>query len=154
MHEVSNSIPHRCANTYTSYHVVFLFISLCWSNSLISVIVSFSFIAIGHTMLTQPNYFPEFKKDWSDHALWWPTRNKWLSRPKHTLDQYGVHADAALHFTPMHKSLRIQLPDLRFIDCRIDFSIDTFSAVVHLCKSLGEYMYKSYDNLKRLIEKS
>ncbi|KAL0819834.1 hypothetical protein ABMA28_007860 [Loxostege sticticalis] len=82
-------------------------------------------------------FFTEFKKDWSDHALWWPTRNKWLSRPKHTLDQYGVHADAALHFTPMHKPLRIQLPDLRYIDCKIDFSIDTFSAVVQLCKSLG-----------------
>ncbi|XP_026734719.1 unc-112-related protein-like, partial [Trichoplusia ni] len=81
--------------------------------------------------------FPEYKKDWSDHALWWPTRNKWLSRPKHTLDQYGVHADAALHFTPMHKPLRIQLPDLRYIHCKIDFSIDTFSAVVQLCKSLG-----------------
>ncbi|XP_073950664.1 unc-112-related protein-like [Choristoneura fumiferana] len=79
----------------------------------------------------------DFKKDWSDHALWWPTRNKWLSRPRHTLDQCGVHADAALHFTPMHKPLRIQLPDLRYIDCKIDFSIDTFSAVVHLCKSLG-----------------
>ncbi|KAH9630783.1 hypothetical protein HF086_001011 [Spodoptera exigua] len=79
----------------------------------------------------------EFKKDWSDHALWWPTRNKWLSRPKHTLDQYGVHADATLHFTPMHKPIRIQLPDLRYIDCKIDFSIDTFSAVVQLCKSLG-----------------
>ncbi|XP_045527729.1 unc-112-related protein-like isoform X3 [Pieris brassicae] len=37
----------------------------------------------------------------------------------------------------MHKPLRIQLPDLRYIDCKIDFSIDTFSAVVQLCKSLG-----------------
>ncbi|XP_045527727.1 unc-112-related protein-like isoform X1 [Pieris brassicae] len=93
---------------------------------------------IGGVMLKLTESFgKDFKKDWSDHALWWPTRNKWLSRPKHTLDQYGVHADAALHFTPMHKPLRIQLPDLRYIDCKIDFSIDTFSAVVQLCKSLG-----------------
>nr|XP_053613941.1 unc-112-related protein-like isoform X3 [Plodia interpunctella] len=91
---------------------------------------------IGGVMLKLTESF-DFKKDWSDHALWWPTRNKWLSRPKHTLDQYSVHADAALHFTPMHKPLRIQLPDLRYIDCKIDFSIDTFSAVVQLCKSLG-----------------
>ncbi|RVE47273.1 hypothetical protein evm_008070 [Chilo suppressalis] len=91
---------------------------------------------IGGVMLKLTESF-DFKKDWSDHALWWPARNKWLSRPKHTLDQYGVHADAALHFTPMHKPLRIQLPDLRYIDCKIDFSIDTFSAVVQLCKSLG-----------------
>ncbi|XP_052756359.1 unc-112-related protein-like [Galleria mellonella] len=91
---------------------------------------------IGGVMLKLTESF-DFKKDWSDHALWWPTRNKWLSRPKHTLDQYSVHADAALHFTPMHKPIRIQLPDLRYIDCKIDFSIDTFSAVVQLCKSLG-----------------
>ncbi|KAM3962428.1 unc-112-related protein [Aphomia sociella] len=93
---------------------------------------------IGGVMLKLTESFgKDFKKDWSDHALWWPTRNKWLSRPKHTLDQYSVHADAALHFTPMHKPLRIQLPDLRYIDCKIDFSIDTFSAVVQLSKSLG-----------------
>ncbi|XP_026314837.1 unc-112-related protein-like [Hyposmocoma kahamanoa] len=93
---------------------------------------------IGGVMLKLTESFgKDFKKDWSDHALWWPTRNKWLSRPKHTLDQYGVHADAALHFTPMHKPLRIQLPDLRYIDCKIDFSIDTFSAVIQLCKHLG-----------------
>lgn len=76
-------------------------------------------------------------KDWSDHALWWPQRNRWLARARSTLDQYGVHADAVLHFTPMHKPLRVQLPDLRYVDCRIDFSINTFSAVVQLCKTLG-----------------
>lgn len=93
---------------------------------------------IGGVMLKLTESFgKDFKKDWSDHALWWPTRNTWLSKPKHTLDQYGVHADAALHFTPMHKPLRIQLPDLRYIDCKIDFSIDTFSAVIQLGKSLG-----------------
>ncbi|XP_063539188.1 unc-112-related protein-like isoform X1 [Cydia strobilella] len=93
---------------------------------------------IGGVMLKLTELFGKiFKKDWSDHALWWPTRNKWLSKPRQTLDQCGVHADACLHFTPMHKPLRIQLPDLRYLDCKIDFSIDTFSAVVQLCKSLG-----------------
>lgn len=61
----------------------------------------------------------------------------WLSRTRTTLDQYGVQADALLHFTPMHKTLRIQLPDLRFIDTRVDFSIKMFTAVVRLCKELG-----------------
>lgn len=75
--------------------------------------------------------------DWSDHALWWPTRNCWLSRTRSTLDQYGVQADALLHFTPMHKTLRVQLPDLRYLDCRVDFSVKTFNAVVTLCKELG-----------------
>lgn len=79
--------------------------------------------------------------DWSDHALWWPKRNMWLTRTRSTLDQYGVQADAILHFTPMHKILRVQLPDLRFLDCRVDFSIKTFNAVVNLCKELGKFLY-------------
>ena len=41
--------------------------------------------------------------DWSDHALWWPERNNWLTRTRFTLDQYGVQADALLYFTPVHK---------------------------------------------------
>ncbi|XP_050297468.1 unc-112-related protein-like isoform X2 [Anthonomus grandis grandis] len=75
--------------------------------------------------------------DWSDHALWWPKENIWLTRTRSTLDQCGVHADALLHFTPMHKNLKVQLPDLRYLDMRVDFSIKTFSAVVHVCKELG-----------------
>ncbi|KAI1288472.1 Uncharacterized protein HDE_09420 [Halotydeus destructor] len=75
--------------------------------------------------------------DWSDHSLWWPQKNQWLSRTRSTLDQYGVQADALLHFTPMHKTLRVQLPDLRYIDARVDFSVKTFQAVVHLCRDLG-----------------
>lgn len=79
---------------------------------------------------------PEHPKDWSDHALWWPEKNIWLTRTRSTLDQVGVQADCLLHFTPMHKTLRVQLPDLRFLDCRVDFSIKTFGAVVNLCKDL------------------
>lgn len=77
--------------------------------------------------------------DWSDHALWWPARNHWLTRTRSTLDQYGVAADALLHFTPMHKTLRVQLPDMRCLDCRVDFSVKTFNAVINLCKEIGEY---------------
>ncbi|KAH8298668.1 hypothetical protein KR018_009875 [Drosophila ironensis] len=79
---------------------------------------------------------PENPKDWSDHALWWPAKNVWLSRTRLTLDQCGVQADSLLHFTPMHKILRVQLPDLRYLDCRLDYSIKTFGAVVNLCKQL------------------
>ncbi|XP_055382016.1 unc-112-related protein [Condylostylus longicornis] len=79
----------------------------------------------------------ENPKDWSDHALWWPAKNCWLTRTRSTLDQVGVQADTLLYFTPMHKILRVQLPDLRFLDCRVDYSIKTFGAVVNLCKDLG-----------------
>jgi len=74
--------------------------------------------------------------DWSDHAVWWPGKNCWLTTTRWTLDQYNVTADETLHFTPMHKTLRVQLPDLRFTDCRVDFSVKAFSAVVRLCREL------------------
>lgn len=51
----------------------------------------------------------ENPKDWSDHALWWPAKNIWLTRTRSTLDQVGLHADALLHYTPMHKILRVQV---------------------------------------------
>ena len=75
--------------------------------------------------------------DWSDHAMWWPEKNIWLDKTRWTLDQYNITADAQIHFTPMHKTLRIQLPDLRYIDCNVDFSIKTFNASVNLCRELG-----------------
>ncbi|XP_071543604.1 unc-112-related protein isoform X4 [Panulirus ornatus] len=61
----------------------------------------------------------------------------WLTHTRSTLDQYGVGAAAQLEFTPMHKTLRVQLPDLRYMDFRVDFSKKTFNAVVQLCKQLG-----------------
>ncbi|CAG5134857.1 unnamed protein product, partial [Candidula unifasciata] len=75
--------------------------------------------------------------DWSDHALWWPEKNKWLLRSRNTLDQYNVQADAKLQFTPMHKNLKVQLPDLQILDMRVDFSTKCFSTVVQTCKELG-----------------
>ena len=75
--------------------------------------------------------------DWSDHAMWWPEKNVWLDKTRWTLDQYCITADAIIHFTPMHKTLRVQLPDLRYVDCNVDFSIRTFSAVINLCTELG-----------------
>jgi len=75
--------------------------------------------------------------DWSDHAIWWPTRNIWLDKTRWTLDQYNVNADTIIHFTPMHKTLRIQLPDLRYLDCTVDFSVKTFNSCVEMCRDLG-----------------
>lgn len=75
--------------------------------------------------------------DWSDHAMWWPEKNVWLDKTRWTLDQYNITADAIVHFTPMHKMLRVQLPDLRYVDCNVDFSVKTFNAVINLCSELG-----------------
>lgn len=89
---------------------------------------------IGGVMLNLVD--PELPKDWSDHALWWPAKNIWLTRTRSTLDQAGVQSDSFLHFTPMHKTLRVQMPDLRYLDYRVNFSAKTFGAVVSLCKDL------------------
>lgn len=83
-------------------------------------------------------FFSAITKDWSDHALWWPERNCWLSRTRSTLDQCGVAADALLHFTPMHKPLRLQLPDQRYMNCIVDFSVKTFNAVMAICKEFSK----------------
>ena len=81
--------------------------------------------------------------DWSDHAIWWPEKNMWLDKTRWTLDRYNLTADAIVHFTPMHKTLRVQLPDLRYVDCSVDFSVKTFNAVINLCQELGktDYVY-------------
>ena len=83
--------------------------------------------------------------NWSDHALWWPKKKSWLTRTRSTLDQYGVQADALLHFTPQHKQIRLQLPDLRYIDYRVDFSIKCFTSVVQLCKELGNFFFLDFN---------
>jgi len=100
--------------------------------------------------------------DWSDHALWWPKKNTWLTKTRQTLNHYGVQADSYLNFTTMHKPLRVQLPDLRYVDARVDFSVSCFTAVKLLCKELGirhseelsftrplsaEHLKKNYQNV-------
>jgi kindlin 2 len=77
-------------------------------------------------------------RDWSDHELWWPEENKWLNRSRSTLDQYGVTAAAKISFTPKHKIIRVQLPDLQYITVSVDMSSTVFKAVCDLCKSLGK----------------
>ena len=49
-----------------------------------------------------------------------------------------MQADARLLFTPMHKTLRVQLPDLQILDLRVNFSSNVFSTVIHICKDLGK----------------
>ncbi|GFO04129.1 fermitin family [Plakobranchus ocellatus] len=104
----------------------------------------------------------DIASDWSDHALWWPEKNKWLTRARSTLDQYNVQADAKLQFTPMHKNLKVQLPDLQVLELRIDCSVKCFTAVVQTCKELGirrpeelSFMRKwDRDDLKRVAKEA
>lgn len=75
---------------------------------------------------------------WSDFALWWPAKNRWILQTHASLDQYGLQADARLHFIRIHGRLKIQLPDLQTREfCDINFTEPVFRVVLLLCRHLG-----------------
>ncbi|KAJ3606831.1 hypothetical protein NHX12_026350 [Muraenolepis orangiensis] len=76
-------------------------------------------------------------QDWSDHALWWDQRNMWLLKTHWTLDKYGIQADADLSYTPQHKPLLLQLPNMRTVRMSVSFSSVVFRAVAHICRLLN-----------------
>lgn len=75
--------------------------------------------------------------DYSDHALWWPEKKIWLEKARLSLLSYGITYDTQVLFTPQHKSVRLQMPDLQFIDMRVNFATDVFHTVQELCVELG-----------------
>ncbi|XP_066532993.1 fermitin family homolog 1 [Hoplias malabaricus] len=75
--------------------------------------------------------------NWSDHALWWEKRNCWLLKNHWTLDKYGVQADADLRFTPQHKPLCLQLPNMKTIKSTVSFSSVVFKSVEEICRALN-----------------
>ncbi|NWQ82658.1 FERM2 protein, partial [Columbina picui] len=77
----------------------------------------------------------DVKKDWSDHALWWEKKKTWLLKTHWTLDKYGIQADAKLQFTPQHKLLRLQLPNMKYVKVKVNFSDRVFKAVSDICKT-------------------
>lgn len=100
-------------------------------------------------------YSVDIAADWSDHGLWWPQKRQWLLKPRLTLDTIGVQGDAILQFTPTHKKVRVQLPDLQFVEVSLDFSKPVFHAVQELCAELGIRhpeelsLLKPYEGLKK-----
>ncbi|XP_067847713.1 fermitin family homolog 2 isoform X4 [Heptranchias perlo] len=79
----------------------------------------------------------DVKKDWSDHALWWEKKKTWLLKTHWTLDKYGVQADAKLMFTPQHKVLRLQLPNMKTVKVKVNFSDRVFKAVSDISKTFN-----------------
>uniref|UniRef100_A0A671P085 Fermitin family homolog 1-like n=1 Tax=Sinocyclocheilus anshuiensis TaxID=1608454 RepID=A0A671P085_9TELE len=76
-------------------------------------------------------------QDWSDHAIWWEKKSCWLLKTHWTLDKYGVQADADLRYTPQHKPLCIQLPNMKTVRLPVSFSCVVFKAVAEICKALN-----------------
>lgn len=92
---------------------------------------------IGGVIIQLVEKLTNIRNDWSDFALWWPEKRIWLKKTKMTLDQYGVQADAVLSFTRIHKTLRVQLPDMQVVDMSLDFSTSVFYVVKQICKEIG-----------------
>ncbi|CAF3605747.1 unnamed protein product [Rotaria sordida] len=110
---------------------------LSWNLTIDStVIVVTGSMSIG-TLIVQLVNQLDVSEDFSDHALWWPKANIWLTNTKWTLDQYGIQSDSYLTFTTMHKIIRLQLPDLRVLSIRADFSVSIYASVCKICKDLG-----------------
>uniref|UniRef100_A0A674N3E9 FERM domain containing kindlin 1 n=1 Tax=Takifugu rubripes TaxID=31033 RepID=A0A674N3E9_TAKRU len=76
-------------------------------------------------------------QDWSDHALWWEQRKCWLLKTHWTLDKYGIQADADLRYTPQHKPLLVQLPNMKTILLTVSFSSVVFKTVADICRILN-----------------
>uniref|UniRef100_A0A8C7MXQ6 FERM domain containing kindlin 1 n=1 Tax=Oncorhynchus kisutch TaxID=8019 RepID=A0A8C7MXQ6_ONCKI len=76
-------------------------------------------------------------QDWSDHALWWEQRSCWLLKTHWTLDKYGVQADADLRYTPQHKPLCLQLPNMKMVKLTVSYSAVVFKTVVKICRALN-----------------
>ncbi|XP_071269049.1 fermitin family homolog 1-like isoform X3 [Salvelinus alpinus] len=76
-------------------------------------------------------------QDWSDHALWWKQRSCWLLKTHWTLDKYGVQADADLRYTPQHKPLCLQLPNMKTVKLTVSYSAVVFKTVVKICRALN-----------------
>ncbi|XP_078412549.1 fermitin family homolog 1 isoform X1 [Cetorhinus maximus] len=91
---------------------------------------------VGGVMLKLVEQIPA-PQDWSDHALWWEKKKCWLLKTHWTLDKYGIQADAKLLYTPQHKSLKLQLPNMKTVRLKVSFSSVVFRAVIDICKTLN-----------------
>lgn len=60
------------------------------------------------------------------------------------MDKYGIQADARLLFTPQHKLLRLQLPNMKHMKVKVNFSDRVFKAVSDICKTFSEWTIDSF----------
>ncbi|XP_004073199.1 fermitin family homolog 3 [Oryzias latipes] len=79
----------------------------------------------------------QIQRDWSDHALWWEQKQRWLLKTAWTLEKWEVHADARLVFMPQHKPVKLGLPNGIILKLRACFSNPVFQTVMGICRMLG-----------------
>ncbi|XP_042561259.1 fermitin family homolog 3b [Clupea harengus] len=79
----------------------------------------------------------QVKRDWSDYAMWWEQKQRWLLRTGWTLDKCGVQADAKLIFSAQHKPVLLGLPNGVTLRMRASFSAPVFRTVMEIGKVLN-----------------
>lgn len=53
---------------------------------------------------------------------------------------FSTQADADLRYTPQHKPLLLQLPNMKTIKMTVSFSSVVFKAVAEICQTLSEFL--------------
>ncbi len=82
--------------------------------------------------------------DWSNYALWWPSKNVWLLNGSFTLDNWEISARDQLEFAPKLYTLQLILPDLQVYHMKVDYSKRVFEVVKDICKKLCQFNYFSW----------
>lgn len=55
-------------------------------------------------------------------------------------EMFLTQADAALHYTPQHKPLLLQLPNMKTIRLTVSFSNVVFKTVADICRTLSVFL--------------
>uniref|UniRef100_A0A8D3EDL3 FERM domain containing kindlin 3 n=1 Tax=Scophthalmus maximus TaxID=52904 RepID=A0A8D3EDL3_SCOMX len=92
-------------------------------------------------------------RDWSDHAIWWEQKQRWLLRTSWTLEKYGIHADARLLYMPQHKPLKLGLPNGITLRLHACFSSPVFQTLMGICRMLNIRHPEELSLLRPLEEK-
>lgn len=58
-------------------------------------------------------------------------------------NHFSTQADADLRYTPQHKPLLLQLPNMKTIKMTVSFSSVVFRAVAEICRILSECLCPS-----------
>uniref|UniRef100_A0A8D3BQA8 FERM domain containing kindlin 3 n=1 Tax=Scophthalmus maximus TaxID=52904 RepID=A0A8D3BQA8_SCOMX len=95
----------------------------------------------------------QIKRDWSDHAIWWEQKQRWLLRTSWTLEKYGIHADARLLYMPQHKPLKLGLPNGITLRLHACFSSPVFQTLMGICRMLNIRHPEELSLLRPLEEK-
>lgn len=76
--------------------------------------------------------------NWDDYLFYSPSKKIWYHKTHWVLKKYEINVNSTdIIFTPKHKILQVQLPDLSRIPVYANFSVPVYLLVKDLCKILN-----------------